>query len=191
MFALASKLLSLRKTAVVAAVCLAVGAASGWHVKSRFEAAARAEAAERALKEKEDALAAQQRRHEIAIEELRQQHEALRARDDRAIQSAEARARQAENSLNQLRKEIATYVPSDEAGCSCNLTRGAVGLLNDARRAAAGEVSSTAGLSDGEKQAASTVTQRAEIEAHVECAVEYERLRGRHDALIDWLLNQP
>lgn len=65
----------------------------------------------------------------------------------------------------------------------CDLTRGDVGVLNRARTG----LPDAPALADAEKHAASTHTQRAEIQAHADCGLRYRDLAAQHDALIDWL----
>jgi hypothetical protein len=66
----------------------------------------------------------------------------------------------------------------------CNLARGDVSVLNLARTGHA----DAAALADEEKQTPSSLTQRAEANAHAECAIQYRELADAHDALIDWLI---
>jgi hypothetical protein len=66
----------------------------------------------------------------------------------------------------------------------CNLTRGDVSVFNLARTGHA----DAAALADEEKQTPSSLTQRAEAQAHAECATQYRELADAHDALIDWLV---
>jgi len=66
----------------------------------------------------------------------------------------------------------------------CNLTRGDVSVLNLART---GQPDAAA-ITDEEKQTPSSLTQRAEAEAHAECAIQYRELAAEHDALINWLI---
>ena len=76
-----------------------------------------------------------------------------------------------------VRQEVPVYVQDNR---DCDLTRGAVGLLN---RAAMPNAEHPA-LSETAKQAPSTVTQRAATEHCIGWAEQYNELAARHDALI-------
>lgn len=65
----------------------------------------------------------------------------------------------------------------------CDLTRGDISVLNHARTG----LPDTPALADEEKRTASTITQRAEADAHADCGLRYRALAAQHDALIDWL----
>lgn len=76
-------------------------------------------------------------------------------------------------------QEVIRYV---KVNPDCDLSRGAVSLLNRSRG-----VPETPALSDGEKQAPSTITQPAEVQHHSECAIQYRELAAKHDALIEFI----
>lgn len=65
----------------------------------------------------------------------------------------------------------------------CDLSRGDVSVLNHARTG----LSDAARVPDAEKRTPSTLTQRAETQAHADCGLRYRKLASEHDALINWL----
>lgn len=79
-----------------------------------------------------------------------------------------------------LIKEGLTHVSDNPV---CNLTRGDVSVLNHARTG----LPDTPALAEAEKPTPSTLTQRAEADAHADCGLRYRDLAARHDTLIDWL----
>lgn len=76
-----------------------------------------------------------------------------------------------------IREEVPVYVQDNR---DCDLSRGAVGLLN---RAAVPDADHPA-LSETAKQAPSTVTQRAATRHCIGWAEQYNELAERHDALL-------
>jgi hypothetical protein len=162
---------NLRLIVVALAVGLSLGSCGACVVKGKFDDAAR-------LKETEQALVATQNAVRRAIE----QEQARRAIDDGVILAVESQRQQIQTVERTIIKEIPVYVEA-EGDSGCNLTRGAVGLLNLARSAPGSEVRS-ASLADEEGRATSTVTQRAEVEAHADCATRYNRLMIEHNGLI-------
>ncbi len=84
-------------------------------------------------------------------------------------------------------REVPRYVTVSQAADSdCNLTVGAVRLLNCARTGSAECVAAT-GVTDAESRAPSVVTGQALIQSDAEVALRYNDLAVRHDALIDFL----
>jgi len=82
-------------------------------------------------------------------------------------------------------KEIVKYVKTND---NCNVSRGAVRLLNNARRFdSETTLPETTSNADEKGRAASSVTQRDEIEAHINCATQYSKLAARNNALIDYI----
>jgi hypothetical protein len=79
--------------------------------------------------------------------------------------------------------EVVKYVPSNPA---CNLSVGAVRLLNDARVLSHPEADRRPAepLSDAASRAPSDVGQPEEVAAHADCASRYAELAARHNALI-------
>lgn len=82
-----------------------------------------------------------------------------------------------------LNQEVSKHVPNDPA---CDLTVGAVGLLNTARGHGAGVPAAPNG-NDEESRAPSVVTQQAEVTHHIDCAVRYRELAARHNQLLLWI----
>ena len=80
-----------------------------------------------------------------------------------------------------VKQEVVKYVKDNS---QCDLSRGAVSLLNLARG-----VPETPVLTDAEKQTISTVTKSAEIQYHADCATDYRQLAAEHDALVDFIEN--
>ena len=80
-----------------------------------------------------------------------------------------------------VKQEVIKYVKDNS---QCDLSRGAVSLLNLARG-----VPETPVLTDAEKQTASTITKSAEVQYHADCATEYRQLAAEHDALVDFIEN--
>ena len=160
---------------VVAAVALCAASYGGWFAHGLYSQASLSEQLTKAQEQMRQAV-------QRAIDEA----ERVRQIDMEIVEDhtdVQAVIREVER---EVIVEVIKYVSNDS---SCNLTVGAVGLLNDARRAAAGgdAVSGTAGFTDEESQAASTTTQQDSVTAHKACAIEYERLRNQHNALISWL----
>lgn len=157
---------------LIALIAFGAGSGSTLYIKSKFDAAARAKAAEHALEEQREAV-------RLAIEQM----EELRALDNEILSAAVEKERVIETRYRTIVKEKIVYVPENPV---CDLTRGAVGLLNDIR-AGQGGLPQASGLSDEESRAPSTITQRAEVEAHADCARRYNTLAIQHNALIDWI----
>ena len=80
-----------------------------------------------------------------------------------------------------VKQEVIKYVKDNS---QCDLSRGAVSLLNSSRG-----VPETPVLTDAEKQTISTVTKSAEIQYHADCATDYRQLAAEHDALVDFIEN--
>src|SRR3990167_5021548 len=80
-----------------------------------------------------------------------------------------------------VKQEVIKYVKDNS---QCDLSRGAVSLLNSARG-----VPETPVLTDAEKQTTSTITESAEIQYHADCATDYRQLAAEHDALVDFIEN--
>ena len=80
-----------------------------------------------------------------------------------------------------VKQEVIKYVKDNS---QCDLSRGAVGLLNNARG-----VPETPILTDAEKQTPSTITKSAEVQYHADCATDYRQLAAEHDALVDFIEN--
>ena len=80
-----------------------------------------------------------------------------------------------------VKQEVIKYVKDSS---QCDLSRGAVGLLNLARG-----VPETPVLTDAEKQTPSTITKSAEVQYHADCATDYRQLAAEHDGLIDFINN--
>jgi len=78
-------------------------------------------------------------------------------------------------------KEVIRYVKDDS---NCNLSVGAVGMLNSAIE---GGMQEATELSIAERYTTSDINQRAEVKAHLACINQYSELLARHDALIDWV----
>lgn len=179
MFAIVSRLFSVRGLLILAGVAFSVGLSSGWYVKDKFAEA-----------EKAAALAALVDAQQKATAEAIERHKATRALDAEVISNLMVELETAQSRERVIVKEVVKYVPEDPAG-SCNLTRGAVGLLNNARGYSdAGGVPGPAELSDEESRAPSSLTQRAQVGAHIDAASRYEALRAKHNALIEWIERQ-
>jgi hypothetical protein len=167
---------------IPALIALCVGAATGWYIKSQFEAANRTELLENAL--------VQQRE---AVKQAIAQSEEIRTLDNVIIEQVTKKGAEVREKIRYITKEVTKYVPV-KTSCDSNYSVGAVSLLNDARRLGATDsvprVPHTASLSDEALRAASTHTQQNEIAEHIALAAQYNELSIRHDALIDWL-NQP
>tara|TARA_B100002049_G_scaffold236750_1_gene224412 strand:+ start:439 stop:1002 length:564 start_codon:yes stop_codon:yes gene_type:complete len=167
-----------RATLIALIAGIAIGFGSGYWLNATVERAADADAAEA--------------KAEIVLEMAgaqRVQLEATRDNDSAAQVSLEMADKSVETTIKTITKQVIEYVP--ETDDSDNLSVGAVRLLNSARRAAdptrvpyAAEEPHVSG------ETPSTVTRRAEVEYHADCAVEYEKLRVRHNELIEWLNRQ-
>lgn len=158
---------------VVAA--LAIGGAL--YVDHKFDEAARAGQLEDALKEQEKAVA-----RAIA------QERAMRAIDDEVVSGYIQELEDIRANPQVLEKEVVKYVRVPENGRDCNLTVGAVGLLNRERTGVPDPA--TARLTDAEKQAPSAVDQRQEVRAHAQCGRHYREMAAQHDALVEWIERQ-
>ena len=108
-------------------------------------------------------------------------------RENRAIESAyldQQQAREARHARtkNRLFQQSPAHQRTDG---DCNLSRGAVGLLNDAAR---GDEpgTDTAGLAAAEAAAASGITESAALEHCRGWAEQYESTAAQLNALIDW-----
>lgn len=149
-----------------------VGIAVGWNVSGTIHKARYADTLQTEMTnltvQYRGSLNSKQRELDIASESLSE----LSQRYDRIN----------ETRLTSVR-EVVKYVKKNN---DCDISRGAIGLLNEARDSASG-VSKAAQLSDEEKQSSSTITQRAEIEAHIQCVAEYNKVIAKDNALIDWL----
>jgi len=165
--------------AVIVLVAFLAGAGGSWYVKSQFEAADRAHALQDALDRQHEAV-------KLAIT----QSEALRALDQEILSQVTEQEVQIRETTKYIIEQVEVYVPV-ESECSPNYSVGAVRLLNQSRRPGAASnlqgLPDTPGFSDEESRAPSTITQRAEIEAHIDCAARYNQLKAKHDALIDWI----
>lgn len=174
MFVTAFKFL-LSKQGLIA-VALAAAFLAGWYVADTFAEAEKAEA----LAE----LVDDQKR---ATRQVIDQQKALRALDAELTDNLMVELAKNSEREKIVVKEVIKYVPEDPAG-RCNLSRGAVGLLNNARGYSdTGGVPTAPELSAEESAAQSSLDQRAEVSAHADCALRYEELRLRHNALIDWI----
>lgn len=169
------KSLFLNKTAAFVLVSALVGFFLGAYVVNTINDAARAEALSDALKEKK-----------AAIKRIIDQQEAIRQADSEVVFAKDQVITKIVQQEVQIPTEVIKYVPA-ENDLACSLTVGAVGMLNRARSAGMSTGTDTTGFTDAESGATSTVTQRAEVAAHADCAIRYNKLKTRHNALIDWL----
>lgn len=174
-----SAILRARTLIVLFTATFALGSCSGALIVKKYNDAQKTQQIQLELRAKDK-----------AIEVLRHRYEQQRKTDAEIIdrlRNREAEIREVEKIVT---KEVIKYVPVDESG-SCNLTRGAVGMLNAARAGrGSAELPGAPKLSYGEAAEPSSITQRAEVEAHAQCGVRYNELAARHNALIDWLEQQ-
>jgi len=119
------------------------------------------------------------------MEETKVENERLMSVANKSIVDLIGKLSEEEKNKKVITKEIIKYV---KVNADCNLTVGAVGLLNNARSGSIPNsgVSDTTGTVDAEKWSASSIGQIAEIKAHLFCVSEYNKLSSRHNALIDW-----
>jgi len=162
---------------IIVLVALASGFASGWYVSGVFH---KAKAAER-LQTEIDNISAQ---YKGSLQNARKELQV-------ASETVFRLSKQYEN-INKIKVkaegEVIRYVQINN---ECDITRGAVRLLNQARGSGDKQAMLHAtGIVDGQEHTSSTVTQRAEIEAHIECATQYGKLAAKNDALIDFITKQ-
>ena len=119
---------------------------------------------------------------EDAVKRTIAQAETVRELDNEILEGYLEQSQRVNEKIVYVNKEVIKYVKDNSA---CNLTAGAVGLLNHARDRS--KLRKATEITDAEKRTPSTITQRAEIESHLECVTRYEQLSASHDALIDWL----
>lgn len=126
--------------------------------------------------------------HEAQIKAERVEFKRQMVKGDEIISELNGKLDTVRKSHVSTTKEVIKYVKKSD---SCDLARGAVGMLNDARGAGErGDMQKAAELSAEEKHASSSITQRKEIEAHIGCAIEYRALAAKNDALIDFVNDQ-
>lgn len=153
-----------------------VGGFVGWKVTSTIEKAASVNALMDAIKDRDESIA-----------RIESHYERLLDLNNASYQQLEAKLAKLRQSERTIIKEVPVYVQSNP---DCDLTVGAVGLLNSARAGVSGggaPEAGAAGTPDAEKLSPSIVTQRAEVEAHADCAIRYNELAEKHDALIEWI----
>ena len=128
------------------------------------------------------AVASVTREYNARIEKLKEEHlDQIRIRDER-VSSLMGKLEAIYREVKTLNKEVAKYVPLNP---SCDLSVGAVGVLNAARGAP--RLPDAPERTDAESRAPSTLTQQAEVTAHVDCAVRYRELAARHNELLLWI----
>jgi len=117
---------------------------------------------------------------------LRELADRSRKREARATDSLSKMTLQLDSIRNETvtqKTEVIRYVKVNK---DCNISNGAVRVLNEARTGNSGLPRATE-LSTEVERSASAIGQRDEIEAHVECGNEYRKLAARHDALVNWV----
>lgn len=114
--------------------------------------------------------------------------EVLKSIDDTAKREVklEEKREQVRTEVKYITKEIIKYVPQpkDESDTSCNLTVGAVGLLNSART---GTDFQPSRYSDAQVQAPTDIGMLELSQSDIELASYCRQLAADHDALVDYI----
>lgn len=174
---------------LLAAMSLASGATL--YVDRQFDKAAEAERLRAELIAITEAEQARDAWWHDYLEEVESSFRRIRRLDQQSIQTLKTTARRLEIRRAELWAEREQYVQDLH---ECRLSVDAVGVLNRARietfpadqrdRLRAATWSPV-----GEGDTPSTIGLPEVVDAHNECALAYTELSGKHNALIDWLLD--
>lgn len=157
--------------AAIAAFLIMGGIGGGW-ISSKIGDLKRA-----------SAVASVTREYNAKVEELKHEHlRQIEIRDER-VASLLTKLEGIYREVKTLNQEVNKHVPNNPA---CDLTVGAVGLLNSARGHKAGLPDAAPGA-DEKSGAPSTITQQAEVTHHIDCSVRYRELAARHNELVLWI----
>ncbi|MCG5512871.1 hypothetical protein [Ectothiorhodospira shaposhnikovii] len=170
------KLASLKSMALVAILTASAGFGAGFYIKGEIEAAARLAGVEAALRAQKE-----------AVRLVREQAEAQRQIDQAAMQKLMRQANEFRAIERTVPEVVIRHVPAEDHDTDCRLPVAVVRMLNDARRGHRAELPTATLDTDGEAGATSALARRAEVEAHADCALKYNALAGKYNALIDWL----
>lgn len=141
---------------------LVVGFGAGFYTKGEFDKADRL-----------DTVVAQNAETSKAIEDT--------AKAEVKLEEAREKVR---TEIKYVTKEIVKYVPVTQSASDCQLSVGAVGLLNSARTGANFQPSA---YSDAQSKAHSGVGLRELSVADIELAEQYRQLAADHDALVEYV----
>lgn len=141
---------------------LVVGFGAGFYTKGEFDKADRL-----------DTVVAQNAETSKAIEDT--------AKAEVKLEEAREKVR---TEIKYVTKEIVKYVPVTQSASDCQLSVGAVGLLNSART---GTNFQPSVYSDAQSKAHSGVGLRELSVADIELAEQYRQLAADHDALVEYV----
>ena len=141
---------------------LVVGFGTGFYTKSEFYKA-----------DQLDTVVAQNSETSKAIEDS--------AKAEVKLEEKRERVR---TEIKYITKEIVKYVPATQGVSDCQLSVGAVGLLNSART---GSDFQPSAYSDAQVQAHSGVGMLELSVADIELAEQYRQLAADHDALVEYV----
>lgn len=128
-------------------------------------------------------------RQNKAVREVINQSDEIRASDHKYFEEIIAKTKASQAVSKIITKEIVKYVPQESD--SCNYSIGAVGLLNYARQPNVSSWNPTMpDASRGSNESLHSPSNHSridEMEAHLQCVDQYNKLAVTSDALIDWI----
>ena len=163
---------------IVALIAFLVGAGGSWYVTNKFAKA-------KEVKILTDAL----ERQREAINRVIKQNDELNAINDEILTEVDDNSSRIDIASDAFQIEVAKYVQSNK-GNMCNLSVGAVGLLNnliDGKPANLSRLSEAAGNNVEKRKTSSKINQLEATRHHGLCIAKYNQLMIKHNALIDWI----